>query len=439
MTDAAATTHKAPHKQEPPYAGKAKLVGIIGLVIAFIGLVLDPTRGGQAWLIGYVFWFAICVGCLMLTQVSYLFDAGWSTIIRRQWEHVLAAFPWLFVLLLPVLIIPMVIGYFSGHLLWDWMAGDGMWQWLGGDPVLYPGAHPVAVSDDVLYGKKAPYLNIPFFLLRICIYFGVFCGLSFLLRYFSTQNDQYPDRSNYHHCRKLVGIGVPLTALALTFAAFDLFMSLSYHWFSTMYGVWFFAASMRAGLAATVIICVVLARKGSLQGIFNDSHLYYLGCLKLAFTVFWAYIVFSQYFLIYNANIPEETFWYNMRQLSEAGTYSSWWWVGLILIFGNFFLPFFLLLSHRNKVVQWRLFAISIWVLVFAMFDYYYNILPMKHLELDAPLGYTIQQFVPSLFDLAALVGVGGIVVWSVLRSMAKHAPIPLCDPRINESLHASH
>src|SRR5690606_3212846 len=103
------------------------------------------------------------------------------------------------------------------------------------------------------------------------------------------------------------------------FLAFDLFMSLSYHWFSTMYGVWFFTVCMRAGLCGTVLLCNVAAVRGWLGGLYNSSHNYFLGSLMLAFTVFWAYITFSQYFLIYNANIPEETFWFNMREISIDG------------------------------------------------------------------------------------------------------------------------
>lgn len=415
-----------------------RLIGYGALAIAVIGMIMDPERYGRGWLIGYVFWFAICVGALMLTQITYLFDAGWSTVVRRQWEHILSAFPSLFWLLLPVIFIPMIHGYFSGELLWNWMAGDGLFQLLGGTEVVNPGAHPVPVSEDILHAKKAAYLNIPFFLIRIVIYFSIFCGISFLLRRFSTQNDLYPDATNYSLCRRLSAVGVPVCALALTFAAFDLFMSLSYHWFSTMYGVWFFAASMRVGLAATVILCVILASSGYLKGILSDTHLYLLGCIKLAFTVFWAYITFSQYFLIYNANIPEETFWYNLRQLSEAGTYSSWWWVGLTLIFGNFVIPFIALLWYPNKVIRWRIVAISVWVLLFSLADYYYNILPFKELSQDGH-GYTIQQFAPSIFDLAALIGMGGIVISAIVTSMARNLPIPICDPRIEESLHASH
>lgn len=430
MSAADNTSPVAPATQaDSPLASIAQKVGIAGLVIAAVGLLMDPVRGGQSWLLGYAFWFAILVGCLFLVQISYIFDAGWSTIVRRQWEHALAAFPWMFLLLLPLLLVA-VVG--------TWFNWEPLWQWMDKDYTLI-GDHPVQVGEDVLYLKKGAYLNVPFFLVRVVGYFAVFCGLSFLLRYFSTENDLYPTVGNYRGGRITSGLGIFLTAGAMTFMAFDLFMSLSYHWFSTMYGVWFFAASMRAALAFTVIICFFLGSRGYLRGIISPSHFYYLGCVKLAFTVFWAYIVFSQFFLIYNANIPEETFWFNMRQLTVDGDLSSWWYVGLTLLLGNFIVPFIYLLWNRSKVVPGRLLFISVWILVFTLADHYYNILPRKIPAEGTEFGYAIQQFVPSPFDLAALVGIGGIVIWAMLRSMKRHEPIPIRDPRIQESIHCSH
>ncbi|MGE9295268.1 MAG: hypothetical protein ACQKBV_03155 [Puniceicoccales bacterium] len=406
----------------------ALIVGGIGLLIALVGLFIDLGQGGgrvgQSWLIAYGFWMAILVGMLFLTQITYLFDAGWAVIIRRQWENAFAAFPWMALFLVPVIALPFIMGH-SG----------AVWKWMDPDYVL-PGVHAVEVQNDALYTAKSAYLNVPFFIVRVIFYFAVFCGLGALLRKNSIANDATPDPKYWRNCRKISGAGIFLTAFATTFMAFDLFMSLSYHWFSTMYGVWFFAASMRAGLAATVIYCNVAATRGSLQGFYNKNHNYFLGCLCLAFTVFWAYISFSQYFLIYNANIPEETFWFNIRELTVDGTKSSWWWVSMGLIFGHFVIPFLLLLWYPTKVIRVRFMAVCTWILTFTLLDMYWNILP-KQKAYDNVLGYKVQQFIPNGWDLAALIGIGGIVIWAMLRSAAKHEPIPLHDPRIKESLHA--
>lgn len=408
----------------------ALIVGLLGLGVALFGLYSDLShdhgRVAQSWLIGFGFWMAILIGMLFLTQITYLFDAGWAVIIRRQWENAFAAFPWMALMLVPVVALPFFVGENTG----------AVWKWMNPDYVL-PGIHDTMVKDDALYVAKAAYLNTPFFIGRLVFYFLVFCGLGALLRKNSVANDSNPDPKYWRNCRKISGAGIFLTAFATTFMAFDLFMSLSYHWFSTMYGVWFFAAAMRAGLAGTVIFCNVAATRGWLQGFYTKHHNYFLGCLCLAFTVFWAYISFSQYFLIYNANIPEETFWFNIRELAADGAKNSWWWVSMGLIFGHFLVPFLFLLFYKTKVVRPLFMAVCGWILLFTLLDMYWNILP-KQIGTDAnALGYVVQPFAPNGWDLAALIGMGGMVVWATLRSAAKHAPIPLHDPRIQESLHA--
>jgi hypothetical protein len=163
-----------------------------------------------------------------------------------------------------------------------------------------------------------------------------------------------------------------------TIASIDWFKTLNYHWFSTMYGVWFFSASMRAALSATVLMLFWQAgRREGLKGILQPVHTYLLGCLMLAFTVFWAYISFSQFFLIYNANIPEETFWYNIRELTTSGSKSGWYLISRLLIFLHFFAPFLFLLWYKNKFA-WRLKMVAIWILVFHFVDLIWNILPQK-------------------------------------------------------------
>jgi hypothetical protein len=213
-------------------------------------------------------------------------------------------------------------------------------------------------------------------------------------------------------------------------------MSISYHWFSTMYGVWFFSASMRAGLAIVVIACFILAAKGPLKRLYNRAHRYNLGCLCFAFTVFWAYISFSQYFLIYNANIPEETFWYNIRELNANWSPNSWWFVSLFgLVLCYFLVPFFYLLFYNNKVTSGRLLFICCWILFFHLIDLYFNILPTQKPYDGNVVGYKVQEFIPTIFDLASLVGIGGICVWAFLRSLKKTEIIPIHDPRIEESI----
>jgi hypothetical protein len=216
-------------------------------------------------------------------------------------------------------------------------------------------------------------------------------------------------------------------------------MALTYHWFSTMYGVWFFALSIRLALAVTVILTYVLSRGGWLDGILNQAHRHVLGCLMLAFTVFWAYISFSQYFIIYSANIPEETFWYNIRELNPiTGMKSDWWGVSLYLIFGFFFLPFLCLLFYRTKIIAGRLLTIAWVILVGGIFDLWFNAVPRQIVDKTAPEGFVVSPFLSGFLwlDLLAILGFGGIVLGLFLRSSAKAETIPVHDPRILESIH---
>ncbi|MFT4901451.1 MAG: hypothetical protein ACI81V_000724 [Lentimonas sp.] len=404
----------------------ALLVGVVGCAIALFGFKQgwddsDP-RPIMSWLIGIGFWISIAIGMLFLTQIWYVFHARWPIIIRRQCEHFMAVFPYLLVLFLPLLAIP----YFHENpgLLWKWMNGLNELPGHG------------TVGEDALFTWKQPFLNIGFFTIRTFAIFGVFILVSGLLRKLSFDTDKTGNINNTHNARRLSAVGLFLCSIAMTMASIDWFKSLEYHWFSTMYGVWFFAACIRAALSAILILSVILAARGYLKGILKQSHRYDIGCMMLTFTVFWAYISFSQYFLIYSANIPEETFWYNLREQNFDGSTNSWWWVSMGLIFGHFLIPFLCLLWYKTKVVIWRTVLVSSWILAFHLLDLYWNIIPGKLVNPDPHAeGFLVRQFSVSPYDIAALVGIGGICIFAMCRSMKKAEPIPVRDPNIKLSL----
>ncbi len=410
----------------PSVAFFALLIGFLGLGFAgyqgYQGFLLNDSRPVMSWLLGFSVWFSIGVGMLFIIMIWHVFGASWPIIIRRQLEHALAAFPYLALVFLPLFL----IACFSNKpgLIWHWL-----------DPeYILPGGQ--MVSEDVLYHSKEAFLNKGFFFYRVIGYFVVWCGMSAILRHCSFVQEKDPVLAWTHRAHNFSAAGLPLCAVVTTFAVFDFYMSLSYHWFSTMYGVWFFATSMRAGLAATVVICYFLSTRGHLKGLYNKAHRYDLGSLCFAFTVFWAYISFCQYFLIYNANIPEETFWYNIRELNANWEQNTWWLVGLWgLVAGYFLVPFFYLLFYKNKVTPHRFLFIAFWILAFHIIDLYYNILPSQTVA-DNVVGYVVNEFSITLADIAAIVGVGGVCVWAFLKSLPKAAPIPIRDPRINLSIH---
>jgi hypothetical protein len=226
--------------------------------------------------------------------------------------------------------------------------------------------------------------------------------------------------------RVTAAFGIPVTAVSLTFAAIYWILSLQYHWFSTMYGVWFFANCMRGAYSLGVLIMLWLWYRGDYKGILHSDHWHSIGKMMFAFTVFWGYIAFSQYFLIWNANVPEETFWYNQRE------HGDWFWVGMLLVFGHFLLPFLCLLSYRFKVSHKPIRRIALWILGTIFIDLCWNILPSVTDAQGNPLPFLS---LGTLWAATATIGVGGICVWSYLTSFSTTRLIPLRDPRIGESL----
>jgi hypothetical protein len=393
-------------------AGKFLGAGLAGLALTAVGLfVSDPHGVALAYVVGISYWTAVAIGMLMLVMIHHIFDAGWSTVIRRQFEHGLSAFKWLALLFLPLLISVWV----KPGLIWPWM--DLAHELHGGHGT---------VGTDPLYLKKAAFLSKGMFTGMTIGFFAIWIGLSAIFRRNSFSQDKDGDAKWTFSSRKWSAAGIPLGALSLTFAAIYWMKSLEYHWFSTMYGVWFFANCMRAALAIGVVITVWLYNRGDYKGVYNTNQFHCLTALAFAFTVFWAYVTFSQYFLIWNANVPEETFWYNVRE------HGDWLWVGMLLLFGHFFLPFLAWLRYRNKAERKPALLISLWVAFIILIDLCYNTLPALRDAHDDPLPFLSVNL---LWVLTSVVGVGGICVWAYLKSFPKAKLIPIRDPRIGESL----
>ena len=400
--------------------------GFVALVavwsFAFLGLGEHDHRPALSVLVGSLFWVSTLIGMLMLVMITRVFDAGWAPIIRRSWEFMISALP--IVLLLGVA--PLVFIPEFRHILWEWTDASH----------ILPSGH--TVGHDPILQEKSWFLNENFFLIRIVAYVLFFGAITWALRNWSFKQDKERTAQHTHTLHAISAIGIPASAVLLTMLAFDCLMALSYHWFSTMYGVWFFTLSIRLALAVTVILTYRLSNGGWLDGLLNQAHRHVLGCLMLAFTVFWAYISFSQYFIIYNANIPEETFWYNLREFNPVtGLKSDWWGVSMYLIFGFFFLPFLSLLFYRSKIIAGRLLTIAYIIFAGGIVDLWFNAVPRQIVDKTAPEGFTVSPFISGYLalDLLAIAGFGCLVIGLFLRASTKAETIPVHDPRILESI----
>jgi hypothetical protein len=404
-----------------PAAGRALVIGLAGIALTALGLLVSGgAKVAFSWLVALTFWGGIALGMLFLVMIHHIFDASWSVVIRRQFEHGLASFKWLALLFLPLV----ASVYFAPGAVWKWMNPAYDLAQVGGSGT---------VGEDVLWAKKAALLNPTAFVVVTVLSFGIWIWLSARLRAASFAQDADGDLKWTYRNRVTAAFGLPLAAVTLTLAIVLWVKSLDYHWFSTMYGVWYFAGCVRAALSMGVLIMVWLWVRGDYRGVLNANHFHSIGQLMFAFTVFWAYVTFSQYFLIWNANIPEETFWYNLREMNSAtGFANQWKWVGMLLLFGHFFVPFFLLLSYKRKLSRTQMPWVALWIAAIFLLDLIYNVWPSKKdVNGDALPFLQLHQ----LWTVTAVIGVGGICVWAYLRSFPTTKLIPIRDPRISESL----
>jgi len=332
------------------------------------------------------------LGALFFTLLHHLTRANWSTVLRRLSESIMSNIPFMLILFIPVLL--------GIHDLYHW-------------------SHQDAVATDHLLQLKSPYLNVPFFLVRVAFYFTVWTVVAYALIRYSLKQDTHHEDSLYLKMRKVSAPGLLLFAFTLTFAAVDWLMSLEPHWYSTIFGVYIFAGTFIAGIAFTIIIIAYQKKQGILNDVITVEHRHNLGKLLFAFTVFWAYIGFSQYLLIWYANIPEETFWFLQRWEG------NWKIVSILLPIGHFGLPFLMLIPRAAKrSFGWLLFM-AVYMLIMHYIDIYWIVMP-NHLEQNAAFGWV---------DLSTFAGIGGIFVWLFWRKYTKGALIPIKDPGLKLSM----
>jgi hypothetical protein len=366
--------------------------GIGGLALTLIGVFFSREQFAYTYLFAFSFFFTVIMGAIFWNCLHHATDSEWSVVIRRQIENVASLFPYLFIFFLPALACAAIL-----------------WKWWG----LKPG-------DDVLLDEKQPYLSHWFFLLRVAVYFGLVSLITLSLRRLSVKQDDDGSGTHTLAMRKYGIGGIPAVALTITFAGFDWLMGLDYHWFSTMWGVYLFAGAAGSSMSLIVLIVTALKDRGYLK-VVNDEHYHIMGKFMLAFTIFWAYIGFSQYMLIWYANIPEENIYYIIRNQG------NWNLLSTLLVVGRFFLPFPILLTQWIKKSPQYLKYVAIWILGMQLLDIFVVVLPVLK-----KTGFGILDV---LYALCPLVGIGGILAWLLLKRISSAYLYPTKDPRLAASL----
>jgi hypothetical protein len=322
---------------------------VLGLIVAGISLFVDPVRGAFASTWIFMFLLSIGLGSLFFTALEYLTGAVWSTPFRRIAEYLSGL-----LYIAPLFAIPaIVIGVF-GH--------TDMFEW----------THTHVVEHDPFLSQKAPYLNPTWFLIRTVIILGLFMVFRTLIVRNSRKQDETGDQKLSRINVKLSAAFMFVFAIGITLIAIDYMMSLEPHWFSTMFGVYYFAGTFFCTMATIAIFAVSLNENNYLLPGINKNHYYSVGALMFAFTAFWGYIAFSQFMLIAYANIPEETFWF----LPRMDLASGWGIVSIGLIFVHFVIPFAMMIQRPSKQNPERLKFMGMWFLMAHLYDLYWVIYP---------------------------------------------------------------
>jgi hypothetical protein len=407
----------------PPGTGSAGtvLLGVGAVMIVVAALLGYKHIGGvyarqalAAYHVGAMSVLAMCLGSMFFVMVFHLTNAGWTGTIRRQFENVMGFVPFAFVLVLPTLIIELARrGEGTSH-LFGWLTPEAAHS------------HELQAKWTYFFGPGEPGRvgAFPlFFVARAFIYAVVWTFLSRRLISLSKRQDATGDRMLTAEARFMSAWGMLVFALTTAFAAFDWLMSLDFRFFSTMWGVYYFAGAAFASAAVVTMILAIIRSKGKLAGAVTEEHFHDLGKLMFTFTVFWGYIAFSQYFLIWYSNIPEETAFYNYRSTPQ------WMPWGTFLIVGHFVIPFLILLFRPIKRNPTALVAMALWAIMIEVVDMYWIVRPMVYGTEPGPGGMAY------VVDLLGILGVLAIFAGYLTRTIPQSSLVAVNDPRMAEAL----
>jgi hypothetical protein len=374
-------------------------LGGLGLLGLAAGFFVARETFWQSYLIAYIFWIGITLGSLAVLMIQHLSGGKWGLVARRVLEAGTRTLP-----LMAVLFIPIALNL----------------------PALYAWARPEAL-DDALIQTKAAYLNTSFFYLRAVLFFVIWGVLTFFLNKWSREQDEQPAQlpgPPDRRFRVLSGPGLVLYVATITFMSVDWIMSLDPHWYSTIFGILTLGGQGLTTMAFTILVLAGLARSQPMSGVADAEAFHDLGKLMFAFVMLWAYFSVSQLLIIWSANLPEEVPFYLER------LHGPWFPISVLVLLGQFVLPFLLLLSRDFKRNPRIVARIAFWILVMRVVDITWTIGPVFRHE-----GSSLHWL-----DFAAVLGMGAIWMFLFFRNLGSRAVVPARDPYLKEALaHGGH
>ena len=375
---------------------RALIVGAVGLVAGVAAWAVWPVHFFPSYLVGFLYWLGISLGCVGLTMLHHLVGGSWGLVIRRPLETGAMN-----VLPLALLFVPIALGVHS----------------------LYPWARTASAGHeaDLEHGS---YLNEPFFLIRAGVYFVLWIAMALTINRLSDRQDSTSDPGSSRWLQAMSGPGIVLLFLAGTFSAIDWGMSLDPKWSSTIYGVMIITADALATMAMMIVVTGFLAADRPMSEIATPGRLNDLGNLLLAFVMLWAYMSFCQFLIIWSGNLAEEIPWYLRR------TRGGWQWVALALVVFNFFLPFFVLLFRDNKRKTTKISRVALWVLFMHWVNLVWLVIPASTDPASPRM-----QWIEILLSAVLTVGIGGAWIAAFIHWLKGRPLVPLYDPSLIAAL----
>ncbi|MBI5473784.1 MAG: hypothetical protein HY961_15715 [Ignavibacteriae bacterium] len=369
------------------------VASMAGVAITIAGLFIAPERTLPNILLANYYLLGLGLAGVMFIALLYVSNAGWATAIRRVPEAMTSV--------LPISALVMIALLLGVHTLYEW-------------------SHESVVAKDHLLQAKSGWLNVPFFAIRTVVYLAIWLGFAYAIVRASRAQDAAEGLHSTITNRKLSAAFLVVFALTFTVASMDWIMSLQPHWFSTIFAIYNFCGLFLNGIATMTVIVILLRRWGPFERIINESHLHDLGKLVFAFSTFWMYIWFSQYILIWYANIPEEVRYYTQR---EQG---GWLPLTIINVVFNWLIPFLTLLPIWTKKSEGVLLRVCILIMLAHWVDLFWMILPPFMAESPTVFLWEVGPMLAAVSGFFLL----------VFRALARYNLVPVNDPMLQESLH---
>ena len=404
---------------------------LASLAVLFFSSGVMQGSYSFSWLYAVFYFMTLAFGGVFWSLLHNLSNSGWGTSVRRLMENLGFVLPFLFIFSIPFLC-PVVQEY-----LWEWMTifGEVVKDGNAKEALMHSAAKD---PHNALLAQKAFYLNPGFWYFRFVAYVVVVGCIIWKLRKLSVDQDSdpKPDTGRLFKARAMSSWGMFLFAVCFTFLAIDWVKALNYAWFSTMWGVYCFAGMALSSMATLILTGILLQKAGFMKKVVTPEHYHIMGKLTFAFTVFWAYVSFSQFFLYWYANVPEETMYFILRNTG------NWNLVSIFLVIGHFGIPFLMLIRSDVKKNPKLMMAICCYILFIHAVDVYHMIIPERGPSVGLVVNHEAQLWVGGFMsfvgDVLAFITVGAGFLFFYLRNLTSTALYPHRDPRILESANLS-